>query len=209
MRRWLILSVLLLASLAFAAAGTANGGHGHGKHKKKPKRQTRYTFVMANTDDGSCGQQWATLQEKRTFVVKRNRDGSYRVWRIDRGTFTTTGPVSPGACQTTKPHGTVVTPGKTGRFHGYLVGTVSGGTFDPNATCTTDCGFTDVFISTHFGPSAKYSCLENSADCKFKFQYHARKEQGLALRHWRDAGRGAGTMLNEKFRGDISNDRVS
>jgi hypothetical protein len=206
MKRLLAVSVLIVAALAFAAGGVADPG----PHGKKTKRQhpTRFTFVMANTDNGSCSVQWATLQEKRTFVVKDNGDGTFRVWRFDRGTFTTTGPASPGACEKTKPHGTLVHAGVRGKFHGWLVGTVSGGTFDPNATCTVDCGATDVFIATHFGAAAKFSCFENSTDCRFTFSYSAPR-QGLRLHHWRDFGRGAQAMLQERFKGDISDNRTA
>jgi hypothetical protein len=108
-----------------------------------------------------------------------------------------------------KPHGTHVRAGVTGKFHGYLVGTVSGGTFNPNATCTgADCGFTDVFISTFFGPNATFSCFSNSADCRFSFEYSA-PDQGLRLHHWSDSGTGAGTALKERLKGDVSDDRVA
>jgi hypothetical protein len=205
MKRWFTISALIVGALALAAGGVADPGP-HGKRKHPAK----FTFVMANTDDGSCGVEWATLQEKRTFRVKDNGDGTFRVWRFDRGTFTTTGPASPGACETTKPHGTLVHAGVKGKFHGWLVGTVSGGTYNPNAVCAApaaECGFTDVFIATHFGPTATFSCFENSTDCRFTFSYSAPK-QGLRLHHWRDWGRGAGTMLNEHFKGDISDNRV-
>jgi hypothetical protein len=205
MKRIAILASLFVGAFAFAAIGAA-ADPGHGKHGKKGKK--KFTFVLTTTDNGSCGQPWATDQEVRTFKIKNNGDGTFRVWRFDRGTFTTTGPASPGACEKSKPHGTVVKPGVVGKFHGWLVGTVSGGTFNPNATCTgPDCGFTDVFISTFFGPSAQFSCFQDSKDCRFTFSYSAPK-QHLRLHHWRDWGRGAGSMLNEHFKGDISNDRV-
>ena len=206
MKRLLIFATLFVAALAFAATVAADPGHGHGE-KKHP---AKFSFTMTNTDNGSCSTPWATLQEVRTFMVKDNGDGTFRVWRRDRGTFTTLGPASPGACETTKPHGTLVRAGVKGKFHGYLVGTVSGGTFDPNAACTapaTDCGFTDVFIATHFGSGAQFSCFNNSTDCKFTFGYSA-PAQHLRLHHWRDYGRGAGTMLKEHFKGDISDNRV-
>ncbi len=205
MKRLIIISALVLGALGFAASGIADPG----PHGKKTKRQhpAKLTYLMANTDNGSCGVQWATLQEKRTFRVQDNGDGTFRVWRYDRGTFTTTGPASPGACETSKPHGTLVHAGVTGKFHGWLVGTVSGGTFDRNATCAVDCGATAVFIATHFGAAASFSCSENSTDCRFTFSYSAPK-QGLRLHHWRDWGRGAGTMLKEHFKGDISDNRV-
>lgn len=215
MKRILVLPVLVIAALALVATGAADPGphgkdkdkgkHGHGHHNKS----NRFTFTLNNTDNGSCGNPWANLVEQRTFQVKKNHDGTYRVWRRDRGFFQTIGPASPGACETTKPHGTLVRPGVNGKFHGFLVGTVSGGTFNPNATCTAgpDCGFTDVFIKTFFGPAAQFSCSSNSSDCKFNFEYSAPGQQ-LALHHWQDKGTGAGTMLNERFKGDISDNRI-
>ena len=92
-----------------------------------------------------------------------------------------------------------------GRFHGYLRGTVTGGTFNPNATCPADCGFTDVWIATFFGPSATFSCFSDSAACKFDFHYQRARHQGLKFHHWYDLGKGAGTFLKERFHGDIAN----
>jgi hypothetical protein len=206
-KRW-ILPGLLVAAFALAATGLASGnghgkgkdpGHGHGKHQKKFG-----PYDVVTDDHGSCSNAWAVDTEKRTFKVKRNRDGSYRVTRTDRGTFLTNAGQSPGACETKGKHGATVLAGIKGRFHGYLRGTVSGGTFDPKATCPADCGFTDVWIATFFGPSATFSCFTNSTDCKFSFQYHARG-QGLKFHHWYDKGKGAGTLGSERFHGDIAN----
>src|SRR3954451_21348989 len=153
MKKTIALMALALGALTFAATGAADPGHDHGKghahhgHKGHGK-PNRFTYTVTTTDNGSCGTPWATDTVQRTFEVKKNRDGSYRLLRRDRGTFVTTRPASPGACETKGPHGTVVHAGAKGRLHGYLVGTVTGGTFNPNATCTADCGFTDVFIAT-------------------------------------------------------------
>ncbi len=206
MRKNWILPGLLAGALALAATGLAagqNNGHGHGKKKNKFG-----PYNVATDDNGSCGAPaWAADTELRTFTVKRNHDGSYRVTRSDRGTFLTNAGHSPGACETKGKHGATVLAGIQGKFHGYLRGTVTGGTFNPNATCVaapTDCGFTDVWIATFFGPSATFSCFVNSTDCKFSFQYHAR-HQGLKFHHWYDKGKGAGTFLQERCHGDIAN----
>ena len=37
----------------------------------------------------------------------------------------------------------------------------------------------------------------------FNFHYVAPKQE-LLFRHWQDKGKGAGTMLNEEFNGDIA-----
>lgn len=204
MKRTITLAVLALAALALAAAGAADPGHGQGTGQNHGHgKPNHFTFTLTTTDNGSCSTPWATDTAKRTFDVKKNRDGSYRLLRRDRGTFVTTGPASPGACQTKGPHGTVVHAGAKGKFHGYLVGKVTGGTFNPHATCPADCGFTDVFITTFFGASAQYSCFTDSKNCRFDFEYSA-PAQGLKYHHWSDKGKGAGTQLQERFRGDIA-----
>jgi hypothetical protein len=206
-KRW-ILPGLLVAAFALAATGLADPGHGHHGHGHGhghgKKKHTFGPYDVVTDDHGSCGNAWAVDTEKRTFTVKRNRDGSYRVTRNDRGTFLTNAGQSPGACETKGKHGATVLAGVEGKFRGFLRGTVTGGTFDPNATCPAHCGFTDVWIATFFGPSATFSCFGDSADCKFDFQYHAR-HQDLKYHHWVDKGKGAGTFLDERFHGDIAN----
>jgi hypothetical protein len=219
-KRSIVLFGLLVAALAFAAVGSAHprdgkpGGHHwkkhhrnwHGKHWKGHfAKKGPYTVVT--TDNGSCGTAWATDTVKRTFFVRKKRDGSYRVWRFDRGEFLTLEARSPGACDTDGRHGSVVHAGARGRMHGYLVGTVpSTFTFNKDAVCPVDCGFTDVFLNTHFGPGAsdQFSCFTNSTDCRFAFKYHAFHGQGLVFHRWKDAGHGAGTFLHERFQGDIA-----
>jgi hypothetical protein len=201
-KRW-ILPGLLVAAFALAATGLADPGHGKGKGKGKHGKFGPYDVV---TDDhGSCGNPWAVDTEKRSFRVHKNHDGSYSLTRTDRGTFITTAGQSPGACETKGRHGSTVVAGVKGRFHGFLSGRVTGGTFDPNATCPADCGFTDVWVATFFGPSATFTCFDNSKSCRFNFEYSALKHQALKYRHWSDRGTGAGTFLKERFRGDIAN----
>jgi hypothetical protein len=197
-KRWIIPG-LLAAAFALAATGLANNGGGHGN----PHHNKFGPYDVVTDDHGSCGNAWAVDTEKRIFKVKRNRDGTFRLTRRDRGTFLTNEGQSPGACETRGPHGQIVSAGKHGRFHGFLRGTITGGTFDPHATCPADCGFTDVFIATFFGPNATFSCFEDSADCSFYFQYSA-AHQGLRWHHWTDSGHGAGSMLHERFHGDIA-----
>lgn len=202
MKRLLVLFVLLLGALPLAATGLADPGPGGSKSKSK--HHAKYTFTVTTTDNGSCGNAWATDVVKRTFRVHKNRDGSYTLTRRDRGRFTTIAGKSPGACDTTGRHGQTIRAGVTGRMGGFLRGKVTGGTFNRNATCTgPDCGFTDVFLTTFFGPDAKFSCFENSPDCKFNFNYTAPRQE-LLFRHWQDKGKGAGTFLKERFHGDIA-----
>ncbi|MEP7335220.1 MAG: hypothetical protein ABI717_05505 [Actinomycetota bacterium] len=191
-----------MAALSLAATGVADPGK-----ENKAKKHGKYTFNVTTTDNGSCGQPWATDVVRRTFQVKKNKDGSYTLTRRDRGAFTTIGGPSPGSCDTTGKHGTTVVAGVKGKLVGYIRGTVTGGTFKPNATCTgLDCGFTDVFITTFFGSGAQFSCFTNSEDCKFNFNYtaSAKSNPPLRYRHWQDKGKGAGTMLKEEFSGDIA-----
>jgi hypothetical protein len=196
-KRW-ILPGLLVAAFALAATGLADPGNGNnGKKKFGP-------YDVVTDDHGTCQNVWAVDTEKRSFKVKRNSNGSYRLTRTDRGTFVTSGGQSPGACETKGKHGATVLPGIHGKFRGYLRGNITGGTFKPNATCPADCGFTEVWIDTFFGTSATFSCDIDSAKCAFNYQYHAR-HQGLKFHHWYDLGKGAGTLLKERFHGDIAN----
>ena len=182
-------------SLVLTASVLADSG-------RRP-RTTFGPFVVANDDHGSCGNVWAVDSEKRTFKVKRNDDGSFRLWRNDRGIFITRAGRSPGACEKRRPHGRTVAAGKKGKFHGYLVGTVRGGTFNPDAECPSDCGVTDVFIATFFGPDARFSCEGNSRDCSWSLEYTSAAPR-LRFRLWSDKGTGAGTLLKERFSGDIA-----
>ncbi|HXH88725.1 MAG TPA: hypothetical protein VNI55_08985 [Gaiellaceae bacterium] len=206
MRRISMALMLALATLALAATAFADpGDKGKGDKDNGGKKHSKMTFTVTTTDNGSCGTPWATDVVKRTFVVKQNRDGSSTLTRRDRGTFTTLPGRSPGACDPTGRHGQTVRAGVTGKLVGFITGKVTGGTFNPKATCTgPDCGFTDVFLTTFFGANAKFSCFENSTDCKFNFNYTAAKKQELLFRHWQDKGKGAGTELKEEFKGDIA-----
>lgn len=200
MKRWIALPLALVGALALATGGIADPGSGGSKSKKKGK----FTFTVVTEDNGSCGNPWATDTLQRTFQVKDNGDGTYRLTRRDRGTFLTLGGVSPGKCGSKK-HGNTVRAGVRGKVVGYLRGTITGGTFDPNATCTGPaCGFTDVFITTFFGSGAQFSCFMDSPNCQFNYNYTAAKGQRLLHRHWQDKGKGAGTFLNETFKGDIA-----
>lgn len=195
----ILLALTVVLSLVLGTAALADPGE-----PKQAKTHDKRSFTVTTTDNGSCGNAWATDVVKRTFLVKANEDGSYTLTRRDRGRFTTLAGQSPGACDTSGRHGRTIRAGVKGRMVGYLRGTVTGGTFNPNATCTgPDCGFTDVFLATFFGPGAQFSCWTNSTDCKFNYNYAAPKQE-LLFHHWQDRGKGAGTMLKEEFHGDIA-----
>ena len=196
-KRW-ILPSLIVAAFAFAATGLAGPGHGPTTKKFGP-------YNVVTDDHGTCQNIWAVDTEKRSFKVKRNSDGSYRLTRTDRGTFLTSAGRSPGACETKGKHGATVLAGIHGTFHGYLRGTITGGTFNPHATCPANCGFMEVWIPAFFGQNATFSCDSSaSTKCAFNYQYFAR-HQGLKFHHWYDLGKGAGTLLRERFHGDIAN----
>jgi hypothetical protein len=204
-RRFIAVGLAALAALALAASGFADPDE-DGKAKK---RHSKYQFTVATTDNGSCQNEWANLVLRRTFQVKDNGDGTFTLTRRDRGTFVTNAGRSPGACDTTGRHGQVVVAGVRGKIVGFLRGKVTGGTFNPNATCpapAAECGFTDVFIATFFGPNAEFTCFTNSRDCAFNYNYTAPKRgtQELKYRHWQDKGKGAGSFLREEFIGDIA-----
>jgi hypothetical protein len=204
MRRWFVLAALLVGALAFTASATANG-------KPNPHKQphpNKVKTIIHTTDGGCAGNIWADDTIVRTLKVHRNDDGSYRIKEEDKGTFVTNAggtAASPGNCPENKSrHGKSVTPGKQGTLKGYIKGTVTGGTFNPKATCSSTPCTQGMFIEAFFGPTATFSCRTNSQDCKFKYDYHAKRNQNLLFRHWLDKGTGAGTFLNEQFRGDIA-----
>jgi hypothetical protein len=223
MRRTLVLMLTIVAAFALAAAGLADPGDG-GKVKKRSK----LTITTVSEDHGSCQNVWALDTLQRTLLVKKNDDGddneanddhgggngqagTFTVTRRDRGTFVTAAGQSPGACDTTGRHGHVIVAGVKGKVEGFLRGTVTGGTFNPNATCNAACAsMTATLIKAFFGPNANFSCQPapgtGSTDCKFNFNYTARARGNppLQFRHWQDKGKGAGTLLKEEFSGDIA-----
>jgi hypothetical protein len=206
MRRLIIPFVLLVGVLTLAASGLADpGDKGKGK-----AGNGKFSFQLTTTDRRCDGTEpWATLTETRTYQVHKKKDGTYRLRRADRGTFTTVEGKSPGNCPANKSkHGQLIRAGVTGRFVGYLEGTLTGGTFNKDATCANPC-FTADFIKAFFG-TAVFSCdgATNSTDCKFNYNYtapsRAANRPKLIVRHWQDRGKGSGTSLVEHFKGDIA-----
>jgi hypothetical protein len=183
---------VFVAALAVASTASAKGDYHMGP------------FASTSPDNGSCGQQWAVDTFNRDFNVHVNGDGTYRVREeFKNGSFTTTGPVSPGACETGSNHGTAVTAGITGNMQGFLQGTVTSTTFDPNGCNATgaDCTTTQGFLTAVFGPAgpATFTCNLGYAGCDFNFEYAA-GGQGLIYHHWQDTEvQGA-----EVFHGDIA-----
>ena len=212
MRRMVIIFALVVGALTLAASGLADpGGKGKGKDKAKAQGKNKFSFTLTTTDRRCDGTEpWATLNEKRTYQIHDNGNGTFRLRRVDKGTFTTMAGNSPGNCQANKSkHGKLIRAGVKGRFNGYLEGTITGGVFNKNANCAAAC-FTDDFLTAFFGPAAAFSCdgATNSTDCKFNYNYTAPNRSGnrprLIVRHWQDRGKGSGTTLKENFHGDIA-----
>lgn len=194
----LIAAVAVAASMAaFPIAAGADTGSGASTHLGP--------FPTAgDPDGGSCGGSWATDSFDRFLTVQDNGDGTFTVREdFKNGSFVTTGPSSPGGCEPGDRHGTTVVAGINGTFHGYLEGTVSGGTLNP-AGCGTpgaDCTTTGGLIAATFGPDASFTCLSGApATCRFAFEYAA-GDQGLIFHHWEDRNDKTGA---EEFRGDIA-----
>ena len=204
MKRIALIVSLLVAALSFAAVGAA--GDGNGKNKTSAKGG-RISFDVVTQDHGCEFRVWANDKIHRTFTVKKNGDGSYRVRRTDKGVFTTVGGQSPSAdpCPGVirkGNHGQLVTPGITGKMHGYIAGTVTGGTFNPNGTCAAPCG-NAAFLAGFFTAGSQFTCVNGYAGCRFSFEYTAQKskKQGLRYHHWVDRGTNG---VTEEFIGDIA-----
>jgi hypothetical protein len=159
----------LFAALAFSAVAAADDGHGH---KYGP-------YDGSSPDSGTCGNDWATDTFQRTFTVsQQNADGTYTVREdFKKGSFVTTAGPSPGGCDT-NPGGTIA-PGVTGKMQGYFVMVVTGGTFNPDATCATPCT-TAGFVAAYFGATATYAIPT------FSFTYSSHDDH-LCAHHWRNA----------------------
>jgi hypothetical protein len=208
---WRVFTVLVLAlgALSFAATSSAHDGHhdGHGEHNQNGEHHGnvwRFSTNLTSTDEGTCHlKAWNTEVIKRTYTVSKSDSGVYTVRIKDRGTFTTVAGDSPGKCETSGDHGSVVTAGITGRMAGVYKSQVLGSTtFNPNGTCTaTDC-FRADFLKAFFGPAATYSCDAKQA-CKYVYGYHS-KDPALKYHFWLDAGSAKDGVLKAVNRGDIA-----
>jgi hypothetical protein len=190
------ITTLLAAATAAVAAGAASAD--------RQPRPSRVVALIHTTDYGCAGQAWASDTIRRVLKVTRIGDGSYRISEQDSGRFVTKARRSPGNCAENRTrHGHSVRAGVVGTLTGYLNGAVTGGDFDPDGGCADPCSQGE-FIAAYFGADATFSCLTNSRDCKFRWEYHAKRNQRLRFRYFEDSGRGAGTFLKERFQGDIA-----
>ncbi|MGH8514266.1 MAG: hypothetical protein ACREV8_10070, partial [Gammaproteobacteria bacterium] len=183
MKRLFAIPVLVAGALAIAAFAFASPGHVN-KHKPNAKGG-KLTFMVTTTDHGCGFRAWATDTLKRTYKVHLRKDGSYTVRREDKGRFVTLAGPSPsadpcpGVVRRGK-HGTTVLAGMRGKLHGYLQGTVTGGTFNPNGSCTATCSAAD-FIAGFFTPGASFTCSQGYAGCRFNFSYTAQRQHKRGL----------------------------
>jgi hypothetical protein len=198
MKRIVIYLSLFGGALVLAAVGLADPG---GKGKAKKNGHNRFSAQIVVPDNGTCQNAWAMDTSTRTWTVRANKNGTFRVTRKDKGTFVTNAGPSPSACAATKKkHGKLVGADVHGKFRRYLTGTVSGGTFNPNATCNAACiGDTTTFIATFF-TGGTFSCSLGFAGCKFNFEYSS-PDKSLRFRHWQDKGTNG---ISEQFTGDIA-----
>jgi hypothetical protein len=105
-----------------------------------------YTFTgTTGPDSGTCGNSWATDVYESTVQVEPNVDGSYTIFKLVKGTFTTKAGQSPAACGTGGTSTNTVSAGVTGTFYGtetWKVTTPGSGKsadFDPLASCGAAC----------------------------------------------------------------------
>ena len=146
-------------------------------------------FESNTTDSGTCGPDWAQDHVFRFFAVKVVSSvgglNTYRVTeKFKNGTFRTTGPLSPGACDSSDgtPPG-VLSPGITGAFHGYDLITVTSTLLNPNATCPYPCFSTNDFLLSAFGPAGPAT----RNDYAFSFHYVADDPRSLVFHEWKNA----------------------
>jgi hypothetical protein len=213
LRSALALCALLVGALSYTAAAYACDGH-HGDSDVKAATFTsfhhhhgdvfRYTTNLTSTDSGCDGHVWANDTIKRTYIVKKRDDGSYRLTAFDRGTFVTVAGVSPQGCpdvQNTH-HGSTVTAGVTGKFGGFLTEQITGGTLNTHATCAAVCDRA-AFVAAFFGASAQQSAnVDKNVNYLYVFMS---KDPSLKYHVWLDRGHAGSTGgLKTVDRGDIA-----
>ena len=104
-------------------------------------------------DSGTCGKNWANDSFDRFFSINPRTPNTVTE-EFKNGTFVTVAGQSPGACQTGADNGNTVADGITGKLEGTFDIQVSGGSFNPNATCSpSTCNTTAGFIQTVYGCS--------------------------------------------------------
>ena len=177
MKRWLSLAAAVVALMATPILGTASQDSVH--------------FGPINSgsgDSGTCGPDWATDTYKRVFDASTtpNPDSTYTVTEsFIAGRFVTVAGPSPNGCDAATGTGGTIGAGVTGSFNGTFQVVITGGTFNPDATCDTGCDTTKHFVATVYGAAATYDTPI------FQFTYHA-NGPGLIQREWFNADAGQG-----------------
>ena len=216
-RSALALCALLVGALSYTAAAYAcDGHHGDGDHQaagandsrfasfhKNKGEVFRFTTTLTSPDSGCLDHVWANDTIKRTYVVKKRDNGTYRLTAFDRGTFVTVAGTSPQGCPTgvdNNHHGSTVTAGITGKLGGFLTETITGGTLNTHATCAAVCDRA-AFVAAFFGASAQQN-LDKNVNYLFVFMS---KDPSLKYHLWLDRGHAGSTGgLKTVDRGDIA-----
>ena len=103
---------------------------------------------MSGGDSSVCGGDWANDTYTRTLQFIPQDDGTINVIRTYAGTFTTIA----GASAPSGPCLNNQVGGVTGTFTGYDVVVITGGRFNPSATCAANC--TSAAMTAAFFPGA-------------------------------------------------------
>jgi hypothetical protein len=155
--------VMIGASLVAAQAASANTVIGPGP-------------VVPFDDFETCGNQWANTTNTPKFIVgPQNFDGSYNVTLQLAIKFTSVAGQSPGACAPDTTGGSTILNNVKGGGSGQLKFSVTGGTFDPGATCDTNC-YTEAvyydegpFTTAFFGAGATWTPAVSSITSTYRF----------------------------------------
>jgi len=155
-----ILALALIATIAITFVLSTHAiSHAASSPNKGSRTYTYKTHVTGDADSGTCGINWATDSFDRNFSINTSNTSIFQVV-FKNGKFVTTAGPSPNACANNgTSNGNTVGSGITGTLTGsYTNVAVSGGTFNPQATCTNGaCDTTAGFVATVYGPSATYS----------------------------------------------------
>ena len=191
--RKIIAAVLLTLVLLFSCAAGSAFAAGNGTDQFGP-------FPSTILDTGSCGNNWATDTFNLFVTVHNNGDGTFNVLFDERdGTFTTIGPVSPGACESTNNHGSTVQSGILGHLHGFLMIKVNSSQYNPSA-CNgnpSPCNFL-TFGDLVFGPAAAAS-----ANVPLQIVDYQSSDRSLHYHHWVNIIANNGNSV--QLIGDIAN----
>jgi hypothetical protein len=151
MKRFLVIAAAFAAvGILVGVAVAANG----------PAVKVWAPIASNSPDSGTCGNDWASDTFNRVYKVRTspNADGTYSFSEeFKGGSFTTALGYSPGGCETSPPGPStpLITSSFTGSMHGSFDVVVTGGTYNPNATCAAPC-YTASFVAAVYGPSATY-----------------------------------------------------